>query len=98
MRTLILLSLSFCLLASCAQPSVDKPDLGIAPKPCPVELQTDPPVIPDVPDAAGIVKPPVGSQAATATGVYLAYVAQLNDTAVALFTRAQKAKTFCDGR
>jgi hypothetical protein len=86
------------MLASCGTPSADSPDLGIAPKPCPPSLQVDLPAVPDVPDHAGIVKPPVGSKAATATGVYLDYVARLNDTANELLKRAADAKTFCDAR
>jgi hypothetical protein len=72
--------------------------LAIAPTPCPPSLQADVPVVPDVPDDAGIVKPPVGSKAATATGVYLDYVARLNDMANVLRQRAVEAKAYCEAR
>jgi hypothetical protein len=91
-------SLSCCLLASCATPSADKPDVTIAPAPCDPVLQVEPPKIPDVPDGAGIVKPPLGSQAAAATGLYLGWVSELHDTATELLRRATIAKAYCDGR
>ena len=91
----ILLSLSCLLLASCGQQQADKPDLSIAPKPCPPSLEADLTPKPVMPDDAGIVKPPVGSKTAEATRLFLNDEAALNDWADAMFKRASDAKTFC---
>lgn len=92
------MSLSCLLLASCGSPQADKPDLGIAPKPCPPSLEADIPPKPVMPDGAGIVKPPVGSKAAEATRLFLTDAEAINDWADALFKRATDAKAFCGTR
>jgi hypothetical protein len=99
MRTPILLSLSLFLTACGTAPQVDKPDLGIAPTPCPPELQADLPAKPERAPGSGIVKPPVGSQAAEATALHLNYDAAVEDFALnVLMPRVAKAKAFCATR
>jgi len=93
---LILLSLSCLALASCATPSVDKPDLGVAPKACPPSLQADLPPEPQPDPLASLVKPPPGSKAAAATQLWMDWTAAEVDWARLMLGRATAAKTYCD--
>ena len=98
MRRLILLSLSFLTLTSCATPSADRPDSSVAAAPCPPSLQAPIPDEPQLAAGASIVKAPPGSKAAAATAKFLGWVAADGDWAGLMLERVKTAKTYCDGR